>query len=172
MLNKNVIEEINSKVSEILQNSPAKDVEKNMRAVLSGVFSGLDLVTREEFDVQHEVLLRTREKLIQLEAKVRELEQQLGLPEAKIVVSLCYCNNIHIIGCDHPRPILNNNSVWQFDLMFFNLEMGRHIQDDLTLECFPNFHAILYSEFHVVIVISTFLQHQVERPTSSCPTNH
>ena len=53
-----------------------------MRAVLSGVFSRLDLVTREEFDVQHEVLLRTREKLIQLEAKVRELEQQLGLPEA------------------------------------------------------------------------------------------
>ena len=82
MLNKNVIEEINSKVNEILQNSPAKDVEKNMRAVLSGVFSRLDLVTREEFDVQHEVLLRTREKLIQLEAKVRELEQQLGLPEA------------------------------------------------------------------------------------------
>ncbi|SEN09532.1 accessory factor UbiK family protein [Nitrosomonas marina] len=81
MLNKNVIEEINSKVSEILQNSPAKDVEKNMRAVMSGVFSRLDLVTREEFDVQHEVLLRTREKLVQLEAKVKELEQQLGLPE-------------------------------------------------------------------------------------------
>ncbi|SER28026.1 hypothetical protein SAMN05421690_101634 [Nitrosomonas sp. Nm51] len=83
MLNKNVIEEINSKVSEILQNSPAKDVEKNMRAVLSGVFSRLDLVTREEFDVQHEVLLRTREKLIQLETKVKELEQQLGLPETE-----------------------------------------------------------------------------------------
>ena len=85
MLNKNVIEEINSKVSEILQNSPAKDVEKNMRAVLSGVFSRLDLVTRDEFDVQQEVLQRTREKLTQLEAKVQELEQQLGLskPEAK-----------------------------------------------------------------------------------------
>ncbi len=81
MLNKNVIEEINSKVSEILQNSPAKDVEKNMRAVLSGVFSRLDLVTRDEFDVQQEVLQRTREKLILLEAKVKELEQQFGLPE-------------------------------------------------------------------------------------------
>ena len=87
MLNKNVIEEINSKVSEILQNSPAKDVEKNMRAVLSGVFTRLDLVTRDEFDVQQEVLQRTREKLTQLEAKVQELEQQLGLsePEAKPV---------------------------------------------------------------------------------------
>ncbi|PTN13115.1 accessory factor UbiK family protein [Nitrosomonas aestuarii] len=81
MLNKNVIEEINSKVSEILQNSPAKDVEKNMRAVLSGVFSRLDLVTRDEFDVQQEVLQRTREKLILLEAKVKEIEQQFGLSE-------------------------------------------------------------------------------------------
>lgn len=83
MLNKNVIEEINSKVSEILQNSPAKDVEKNMRAVLSGVFSRLDLVTRDEFDIQQEVLQRTREKLTQLESKVQELEQQLGLSETE-----------------------------------------------------------------------------------------
>lgn len=83
MLNKNIIEEINSKVSEILQHSPAKDVEKNIRAVLSGVFSRLDLVTRDEFDVQQEVLQRTRERLIQLEAKVHELEQQLGLSEPK-----------------------------------------------------------------------------------------
>jgi len=78
MLNKNIIEEINSKVSDILQNSPAKDVEKNVRAALSGVFSRLDLVTRDEFDVQQNVLQRTREKLTQLEAKVAELEQQLG----------------------------------------------------------------------------------------------
>jgi len=78
MLNKNIIEEINSKVSDILQNSPAKDVEKNVRAALSGVFSRLDLVTRDEFDVQQNVLQRTREKLTQLEAKVTELEQQFG----------------------------------------------------------------------------------------------
>ena len=81
MLNKNIIEEINSKVSDILQNSPAKDVEKNVRAAMSGVFSRLDLVTRDEFDVQQHVLQRTREKLTQLEAKVAELEQQLGVTE-------------------------------------------------------------------------------------------
>ncbi len=79
MLNKNIIEEINSKVSEILQNSPAKDVERNVRAALSSVFSRLDLVTRDEFDVQQNVLQRTREKLTQLEAKVAELEQRLGI---------------------------------------------------------------------------------------------
>lgn len=77
MLNKNVIDEINAKVSEILQNSPAKDIEKNVRVMLSGAFSRLDLVTRDEFDIQQEVLQRTREKLTALEAKVAELEARL-----------------------------------------------------------------------------------------------
>lgn len=78
MLNKHVIDEINAKVSEILQNSPAKDIEKNVRMLLSGAFTRLDLVTRDEFDVQQEVLQRTREKLIILEAKVSELEAKLS----------------------------------------------------------------------------------------------
>lgn len=78
MLNKNVIDEINTKVSEILQNSPAKDIEKNIRVLLSGAFSRLDLVTRDEFDIQQEVLQRTREKLILLEARVTELEARFN----------------------------------------------------------------------------------------------
>ncbi len=78
MFNKNVIDEINTKVSEILQNSPAKDIEKNIRVLLSGAFTRLDLVTRDEFDVQQEVLQRTREKLIILEARVAELENKLS----------------------------------------------------------------------------------------------
>jgi len=51
------------------------DVEKNVKTALSGVFTKLDLVTREEFDVQAQVLLRTREKLEALEQRVAELEQ-------------------------------------------------------------------------------------------------
>lgn len=78
MLNKNVIDEINAKVSEIMQNSPVKDIEKNVRIMLGGAFSRLDLVTREEFDIQQEVLQRTREKLTALEAKVAELEAKLS----------------------------------------------------------------------------------------------
>ncbi|MBS0497440.1 MAG: accessory factor UbiK family protein [Gammaproteobacteria bacterium] len=78
MLNKNVIDEINAKVSEILHHSPAKDIEKNIRVLLSGAFTRLDLVTRDEFDVQQEVLQRTREKLILLEARVAELEARLN----------------------------------------------------------------------------------------------
>lgn len=83
MLNKNIIDEINAKVSEVLQNSPAKDIEKNIRVLLSGAFTRLDLVTRDEFDVQQEVLQRTREKLMILEGKVSELEAQLGKPAYK-----------------------------------------------------------------------------------------
>ena len=58
----------------VLAQSPAADIEKNMRAMLAGFFSRLDLVTREEFDVQREVLARTRQKLAELEARVAELE--------------------------------------------------------------------------------------------------
>ena len=47
-----------------------------MRAVLTSLFAKLDLVTREEFDVQREVLLRARGKLAALEARVSELEAQ------------------------------------------------------------------------------------------------
>ncbi len=50
------------------------DMEKNIRAGLQATFSKLDLVTREEFDVQREVLTRTREKLAALEKRVAELE--------------------------------------------------------------------------------------------------
>ena len=68
------LHELNKKVSELIAASPAKDIEKNLRALLSSAFSRLDLVTREEFDVQQEVLGRTREKLQQMEARVAALE--------------------------------------------------------------------------------------------------
>lgn len=75
MLSQKVLDEINAKVSELISQSPAKDLEKNMRALLAAMFARLDLVTREEFDVQQEVLKRTREKLTQLEERVAELEK-------------------------------------------------------------------------------------------------
>ena len=71
------IEEIQARVSEIFASSPAKDIEKNMRAMLTGAFSRLDLVTREEFDVQAKVLARAREKLSEFEARVAELEKRI-----------------------------------------------------------------------------------------------
>ena len=71
-----LLNEINDRVRNLLASSPAADLEKNMRALLASFFSRLDLVTREEFDVQSEVLARTRAKLQELEAKVAELEKK------------------------------------------------------------------------------------------------
>lgn len=75
MLDPKTLEELGAKMSALLANSPAKDIEKNAKAVMSGIFSKLDLVTREEFDIQAEVLARTREKLKALEARVDALEK-------------------------------------------------------------------------------------------------
>ena len=75
MLDPKILEEFSAKMSALLANSPARDIEKNAKAVLSGVFSKLDLVTREEFDIQSQVLARTREKLKALEARVEALEK-------------------------------------------------------------------------------------------------
>jgi BMFP domain-containing protein YqiC len=76
MLSDKVFQDLSARFSELIANSPARDIEKNARALLSSFFSRLDLVTREEFDVQTEVLRRTREKLEQLEARVAELETE------------------------------------------------------------------------------------------------
>ena len=59
-----------------MQQSPTADLEKNLKALMSQGFAKLDLLTREEFDVQTEVLARTRAKLELLEARVAELEAQ------------------------------------------------------------------------------------------------
>jgi ubiquinone biosynthesis accessory factor UbiK len=76
----NFFEDMQSKINQAIENSPAKDIEKNVKAMLSSGFAKLDLVTREEFDVQAQVLATTREKLEALEARVTELEAQLKRP--------------------------------------------------------------------------------------------
>lgn len=76
MVTNKILEEISGKLSQALAGSPAADVEKNLRSALQSALAKLDLVTREEFDVQQQVLLRTREKLERLEAVVAELEKQ------------------------------------------------------------------------------------------------
>lgn len=76
MLNPKYFEDLSAKLSEAVENSPAKDIEKNMRALLSQGLAKLDLVTREEFDIQSQVLARAREQLTALEMRVAELEAQ------------------------------------------------------------------------------------------------
>ncbi len=75
MLDPKLIEEFGNKMSALLATGPARDIEKNAKALASGFFSKLDLVPREEFDIQAQVLARTREKLKALEARVEALEK-------------------------------------------------------------------------------------------------
>ena len=74
MLDPKIFEEFNARFSALIAASPAADLEKNARALLSSVFSRLDLVSREEFDIQTQVLQRTREKMQALEARIAQLE--------------------------------------------------------------------------------------------------
>ena len=74
MLDPKKLEELSAKLGAIIAASPVADIEKNARALLSTFFTKLDLVSREEFDIQSQVLQRTREKLEALEARVAKLE--------------------------------------------------------------------------------------------------
>ncbi|ROH86974.1 accessory factor UbiK family protein [Pseudomethylobacillus aquaticus] len=75
MLNNPTIENLSNKFRDLINSSPAGDVENNLRALLQGALTKMELVTREEFDIQQEVLRQTRAKLDALEARVAELEQ-------------------------------------------------------------------------------------------------
>jgi len=74
MLDSQKINEISNKIKDVVSSSPLGDVEKNLNALLRGVFTKMELVTREEFEVQAEVLRNTRQKLALLEARLAELE--------------------------------------------------------------------------------------------------
>ena len=70
--------DLQNKINQAIENSPAKDIEKNVKAMMTQGFAKLDLVTREEFDVQAQVLAKTRSKLEALEARAAELEARLN----------------------------------------------------------------------------------------------
>ena len=76
-MNEKLLSELAARLAEMAAN-PAKDLEKNARGLLAGAFARLDLVTREEFDVQTEVLRRARERVAELEGRVAQLEQGLS----------------------------------------------------------------------------------------------
>jgi ubiquinone biosynthesis accessory factor UbiK len=71
------LEDLSARIRDFLAASPAKDLEKNLRALLTAAFAKLDLATRQEFEVQAQALSRAREKLAELEQRVVELEARL-----------------------------------------------------------------------------------------------
>ncbi|MCC2625107.1 MAG: phosphoheptose isomerase [Burkholderiales bacterium] len=76
MLKSNILEQVNEQVSKALGNSPFTDVEKNLKSIIIAILNKLDIVTREEFDIQQKVLAATREKLEKLEKQLEELKQE------------------------------------------------------------------------------------------------
>jgi BMFP domain-containing protein YqiC len=76
MLDTKMIDELSRRLSGLIAQSPLPDLEQNLKPLLQSVFSKLDLVTREEFDVQTQVLQRTRAQLEQLEQRLAALEAE------------------------------------------------------------------------------------------------
>ncbi|HEU5177116.1 MAG TPA: accessory factor UbiK family protein [Burkholderiales bacterium] len=74
MIDSRLFEELRSRIDDALRDSPAQDVEKNIRALLSAWFERMDLVLREDFEVQKKLLERAQAKLAELEARIAELE--------------------------------------------------------------------------------------------------
>jgi len=73
-----LLDDLSARISELLAASPAKDVERNLQALLSAAFAKLDLATRAELEIQAKVLARARDRLSGLEARVAELESRLS----------------------------------------------------------------------------------------------
>lgn len=79
-MNESFLSELSARLAAMAAANPARDLEKNFRALLASAFARLELVSREEYDVQVEGLARAREKLAALEARVAELESRAGPP--------------------------------------------------------------------------------------------
>ena len=81
-MNDKLLSDLSARLAELAASNPAKDLERNFRALLASAFARMDLVTREEYDAQAQVLARAREKLAALEARVAELESRAA-PRAR-----------------------------------------------------------------------------------------
>ena len=76
MIDSRLFEELRSRIDQALRDSPAQDIEKNIRALLAAWFERMDLVLREDFEVQKKLLERAQAKLVELEARLAELERR------------------------------------------------------------------------------------------------
>jgi ubiquinone biosynthesis accessory factor UbiK len=76
MIDRRLFEDLGERINEALRNSPAQDFEKNLRALLASWFDRMDLVLREDFEVQKKLLENAQARLVALEARVAELESR------------------------------------------------------------------------------------------------
>lgn len=78
MIKPKFFEDMQARVNQAMESAPAKDIEKNVKAMMSQGFNKMDLVTREEFDIQMQILAKTRAKVDLLEAQIAALEARLN----------------------------------------------------------------------------------------------
>ena len=77
MLHTKIMEQLNETLGKFFKDrSITKDIENNLKELLSAVFTKLDLVTREEFDTQQKVLIATRQKLDEMEQSLKNIMAQ------------------------------------------------------------------------------------------------
>ena len=83
MIPKNAwFEEFQKNVSDLIARSPAAEIERNVKAFMGQAFNKMDLITREEFDIQVDMLKRVQERAAALEEQVQQLEQRMTLLES------------------------------------------------------------------------------------------
>ncbi len=83
VIDKRIFDDLNERIADALRNTPAADLEKNLRALLASWADRLDLVAREDFDVQRKLVERAQAKLAELEKRLAELEMRAPGPRAK-----------------------------------------------------------------------------------------
>lgn len=81
-MNKKILDDLQEKLGQILTSSPAKDIERNIRAILTQALSKLDVATREEYEIQHLIITQLQNRITALEQRVTELERHLSEPVA------------------------------------------------------------------------------------------
>ncbi len=79
----NWFDDMQKNLSDLIARSPAADIERNVKGFLGQTFTRLDLVTRDEFDIQSELLARTRMKVDALEIQVKAMEARLAAIEGR-----------------------------------------------------------------------------------------
>ena len=81
-MSKKILDELQSKLGQIMESSPAKDIERNVRALLTQAVSRLELVTSEEYEVQKLIIVQLQNRINILEKRLSDLENRIQQPES------------------------------------------------------------------------------------------
>ncbi|ARQ45160.1 accessory factor UbiK family protein [Oxalobacter formigenes] len=81
-MSKKILDELQSKLGQIMDSSPAKDIERNVRAILTQAVSKLELVTTEEYEVQRLTIVQLQNRINMLEKRLSDLENRIQQSES------------------------------------------------------------------------------------------